>query len=77
MLTMYSTAWCGYCKRLKAQLDRANIAHRVVDIEHDPAAEAFVMSANGGNATVPTVAFPDGTVLTNPTITQVTAQLAA
>ena len=42
MLTMYSTQWCGYCRRLAAQLDREGIAYRVVDIEQDPAAwEAY------------------------------------
>jgi len=75
MLTMYSTPWCGYCHRLKAQLDRAGIAHQVIDIEQDQAAAAYVMSVNGGNQTVPTVKFDDGTVMTNPTIKQVTAQL--
>jgi mycoredoxin len=77
MLTMYSTTWCGYCARLKSQLDREGIGYRVIDIEHDEAAADFVMSVNGGNQTVPTVRFPDGTALTNPTIVQVKQQIAA
>jgi mycoredoxin len=77
MLTMYSTSWCGYCHRLKSQLDRAGIAYDVVDIEQDPAAADFVMSVNGGNQTVPTVRFEDGSALTNPSITQVQQHLAA
>ncbi|GIG65332.1 NrdH-redoxin [Phytomonospora endophytica] len=76
MLTMYSTEWCGYCRRLKTQMDREGIAYEVVDIEADPKAADFVMSVNGGNQTVPTVRFPDGTAMTNPTIVQVKAQLA-
>jgi mycoredoxin len=76
MITMYSTPWCGYCRRLKSQLDREGIGYRVVDIEEDEAAAQFVMSVNGGNQTVPTVLFPDGSALTNPTIVQVKAQLA-
>ncbi|HVF20543.1 MAG TPA: NrdH-redoxin, partial [Mycobacteriales bacterium] len=36
---------------------------------------AFVMGVNGGNRTVPTVLFPDGTALTNPTPAQITAVL--
>jgi mycoredoxin len=76
MLTMYSTSWCGYCRRLKAQLDREGIGYEVVDIERDEAAAAYVMSVNGGNQTVPTVQFPDGTALTNPTILQVKEHLA-
>lgn len=76
-LTMYTTVWCGYCRRLKAQLDRAGIEFREVDIEHDAAAAAFVTGINGGNQTVPTVLLPDGTALTNPTIDQIADAIAA
>jgi mycoredoxin len=75
MLTMYSTEWCGYCRRLKSQLDREGIGYVEVDIEQDAAAADFVMSVNGGNQTVPTVRFDDGSALTNPTIVQVKAHL--
>ncbi|MCY1140663.1 mycoredoxin [Actinoplanes sp. Pm04-4] len=77
MLTMYSTSWCGYCHRLKSQLDREGIAYEVVDIEQQPDAAEFVMSVNGGNQTVPTMKFDDGSALTNPSIVQVKDRLAA
>lgn len=77
VLTMYSTTWCGYCRRLKSQLDRAGIEFREVDIERTPGAAEFVMSVNGGNQTVPTVHFPDGSALTNPSLAQVQQKLAA
>ncbi|GIH12724.1 mycoredoxin [Rugosimonospora africana] len=77
MLTMYSTTWCGYCRRLKSQMDREGIEYSVVDIEQEPAAAEFVMSVNGGNQTVPTLRFDDGSALTNPTIVQVKQRLAA
>jgi mycoredoxin len=73
---MYSTPWCGYCYRLKSQLEREGIGYSMVDIESDPHAADFVMSVNGGNQTVPTVRFPDGTALTNPTIVQVKEHLS-
>ncbi len=76
VLTMYSTPWCGYCRRLQGQLERAAITVRVVDIDQDPAAERFVREVNRGNATVPTVLFPDGTSATNPSIGEVKARLA-
>lgn len=76
MLTMYSTPTCGHCRRLAAQLDREGIGYAVVDIERDLAAAKFVASVNNGNRTVPTVRFPDGTALTNPTIADVRNQLA-
>ena len=77
MLTMYSTSWCGYCRRLKAQLERDGIEFVVVDIEHRPDAAEFVERVNGGNRTVPTVHFPNGRALTNPTLAEVREQLAA
>lgn len=76
-LTIYSTPWCGYCTRLKRQLEREGVAFDDVDIERDPDAERFVKATNGGNATVPTVRFPDGSTLTNPSLREVTARLAA
>ncbi|SCG34033.1 mycoredoxin [Micromonospora halophytica] len=76
MLTMYSTSWCGYCHRLKSQLDREGIGYEVVDIERDPKSAEFVMSVNGGNQTVPTLRFADGSALTNPSINQVKQHLA-
>lgn len=75
---MYSTPWCGYCKRLKLLLASEGIELVEVDVSHDRAAEAFVIAANGdGTATVPTVHFPDGGTLVNPTFAQVKERLAA
>jgi mycoredoxin len=65
-LTMYTTTWCGYCRRLKSQLAHAGIEIIEVDIEREPDAAEYVMSVNGGFQTVPTVLFPDGSTLTNP-----------
>ena len=76
-LIMYTTPWCGFCRNLKRQLARDGVEVTEVDIEHDEAAAEFVMSVNGGNQTVPTVLFPDGTALTNPSAAQVKARLAA
>jgi mycoredoxin len=73
---MYSTSWCGYCHRLKSQLEREGIAYQVIDIERDDAAAEYVMSVNGGNQTVPTVRFVDGSALTNPSIIDVKERLA-
>jgi mycoredoxin len=77
MITMYSTTWCGYCKRLKMALDREGVLFKEVNIEDDPQAAEWVMGVNGGNQTVPTVRFEDGSALTNPSLAQVKAKLAA
>jgi mycoredoxin len=75
-LTMYTTNWCGYCVRLKTMLKANRIAYEEINIEHDPSAAAFVSSVNNGNRTVPTVKFPDGSTLTNPSAAQVKKKLA-
>lgn len=75
-LTMYSTTWCGYCKRLKTALKAKGIAYTEVDIEFEPDAATFVQSVNGGNQTVPTVKFADGSTMTNPSLRDVQGKLA-
>jgi mycoredoxin len=76
-ITMYSTTWCGYCRRLKSQLEREGIAYTEVNIEDVPSAAEYVMRVNNGNQTVPTVLFPDGSAATNPSLAEVKARLAA
>ena len=76
-LIMYTTPWCGFCRNLKKQLARDGIEMTELDIEQDQAAAEFVMSVNGGNQTVPTIVFPDGTTLVNPSAAQVRERLAA
>jgi mycoredoxin len=76
-LTMYTTSWCGYCRRLKWQLDEAGIGYREIDIERTPGAAEFVEQVNGGNQTVPTVVYPDGRAATNPSFAEVRNALAA
>jgi mycoredoxin len=76
-VTMYTTTWCGYCFRLKKLMQREGIDFAEVDIETDDRAAELVMQANGGNRTVPTLIFADGSALTNPSIDQVKAQLTA
>ncbi|MGI8887564.1 MAG: mycoredoxin [Nocardioidaceae bacterium] len=75
-VTMYSTPWCGYCHRLKGQLDREGITYTEVDIEQEPAAARIVEQVNSGMQTVPTLVFADGSALTNPSVAQIKARLA-
>ncbi len=75
-LTMYTTTWCGYCARLKTALKAKGISWDEIDIEKDPAAATFVQSVNGGNQTLPTVRFADGSTMTNPSIRDVAGKIA-
>ena len=74
-LTLYSTMSCPYCIKLKLQLKFARIGYQNVNVERDHDAAAFVMAANGGDRTVPTVLFADKSTLTNPSLRDVRAKL--
>jgi mycoredoxin len=74
---MYTTPWCGYCHRLKGQMDREGITYDIVDIEQQPDAAEIVERVNAGNQTVPTLVYADGSAQTNPSLAQVKEKLAA
>nr|WP_308190845.1 mycoredoxin [Arthrobacter hankyongi] len=74
-ITMFSTSWCGYCRRLKSQLDSQGIGYREINIEDVPGTAELVEKINGGNQTVPTLLFPDGSSATNPSLSEVRERL--
>lgn len=74
-ITMFSTVWCGYCKRLKKQLEAKGIGYTEINIEDTPGTAELVEKLNDGNQTVPTVIYPDGTSATNPSLNDVMAKL--
>ena len=73
---MYSTSWCGYCKRLKNQLARMKISFQEINIEEVEGPAEIVEKVNNGNRTVPTLVFSDGSAMTNPSASQVESKLA-
>lgn len=73
---MYSTQWCGYCKRLKAMLNADGIEFTEIDLEQTPDAVAIVERVNKGNQTVPTLVFSDGEAMTNPSVAKVKEKLS-
>lgn len=74
-VTMFSTTWCGYCRRLKRQMDEAGIAYREVDLDDDPTHDERIIARTGGFRTVPTLEIGDE-LLVNPTIREVEEALA-
>ncbi|WP_368496810.1 mycoredoxin [Herbiconiux sp. A18JL235] len=74
-VTMFSTSWCGYCARLKQQLKAQGIDYTEVNIEEVEGTAELVASVNGGNQTVPTLVFPDGSTATNPSAREVAERL--
>lgn len=76
-VTMFTTTWCGYCSRLKSQLAREGIPFTEIDLDAHPEHAQFVEQVNGGNRTVPTVVFADGSATANPSLAQVRERLAS
>jgi mycoredoxin len=76
-LTVYTTSWCPFSRRLVTDLNRAGIDFTDIDVDEDADAAAVVQQLNNGNRTVPTVLFADGSSLTNPPLAQVQAKLAS
>lgn len=66
-ITVYSTTWCSDCKRTKQWFDEHKIAYKEINIEKNGKAVAYVQKINGGMQSVPTIVFPDGTFLVEPT----------
>ncbi|MBJ7505703.1 MAG: mycoredoxin [Acidimicrobiaceae bacterium] len=73
---MYTTTWCGYCKRLKRMMQDDGINFVEVDIETTPGTADIVERVNNGNQTVPTLVFADGSAMTNPSLARVKEKLA-
>lgn len=75
-IVMYSTAWCGDCVRAKRIFDKYEVPYKEINIEQHPEAVAAVLAANGGNRSVPTIVFPDGSTLTEPANHELIAKIA-
>ncbi len=75
-ITVYSTAWCGHCKRLLRQLREADIAFRLVDLDEHPEHGTRIEAKTGGYRTVPTLDI-GGDLFVNPSIDEVREALAS
>jgi glutaredoxin-like protein len=72
---VYSAAWCGDCKRVERFLDSQHVSYVAIDIEHDSEAMALVERLNNGRRSIPTIIFPDGAVLVEPSNAELAAKL--
>jgi len=77
VIKVYATTWCGDCKMAKHVLDERQVEYEYIDIDLAPEAAALVQEINGGFRTVPTILFPDGRVLVEPSRLELEAALAA
>ena len=74
-LIVYATSWCGSCHRARRFLEEHQVPYRWVDIDQDREAEALVKKVNHGNRSVPTLVFPDGTTLVEPSTLELARRL--
>ncbi|MDO9086549.1 MAG: FAD-dependent oxidoreductase [Anaerolineaceae bacterium] len=74
-ITVYSTTWCSDCKRAKKFFGEQRIAYTNIDIEEKPEFIEIVEKINGGKRSVPTIVFPDGSVLVEPTNAELAEKL--
>src|SRR5437879_4014899 len=65
-LIVYATTWCGDCFRTRRFLNRHRIPYRWIDVDRDTNAALRVLQINRGQRSVPTLIFPDGSVMTEP-----------
>ena len=73
-IVAYTVSWCGDCKRAKAFFEQNSIQHVDVDVDEDLQAAEFVKQINNGSRSVPTIIFPDGTKLVEPSNEQLKAK---
>jgi mycoredoxin len=74
-ITVYGTSWCGDCKRALRVLDQHQASYQYINIEVDDNARSYVEQVNRGYQSVPTIVFPDGSVLVEPSSSTLTQKL--
>jgi mycoredoxin len=75
-ITVYGTPWCGDCKRALRVLDQHQASYQYINIEADDRARSYVEQVNRGSQSVPTIVFPDGSVLVEPSSSVLAQKLA-
>jgi len=74
-IIVYGTRWCPDCHRARKTLGRRDIPYEYIDINRDSQARAYVEEVNNGDRSVPTILFPDGDILVEPSNRALNAKL--
>jgi thioredoxin reductase (NADPH) len=74
-IKVYGAPWCPDCRRSKQFLGEQRIAYDWIDIDRDRDAAAFVREKNAGKQIIPTIVFPDGSFLVEPSNDELAAKL--
>ena len=76
-IVFYGTSWCPDCRSARRALDQEGVSYQIKDIDKDPEAAAYVKQVNRGFRSVPTIVFPDGSILVEPSRSQLREKLSA
>jgi glutaredoxin-like protein len=76
-IKVYGTTWCPDCVRAKGVLAEHSVQYDWIDISNDEKARAYVERVNRGNRSVPTIVFPDGSMLVEPSNAELEKKLAS
>ena len=74
-IKFYGTSWCPSSRRAKKLLIKKGVEFDWINIDEDPAGREFVIEINHGNRSVPTIVFPDGDILVEPSSTELLNKL--
>jgi mycoredoxin len=74
-IIMYGTTWCGGSRRCRLMFEKHGITYKWVDIDQDESAAKYVEKLNGGHRSVPTIVWPDGSKLTEPSESELATKL--
>ena len=75
-IKIYATTWCGDCRMAKRWFDTHNIPYEYINIEEDEDAAEYVLRVNKGMQSVPTIVFPDGSILVEPSPRELAAKFS-
>lgn len=77
IIVVYGTNWCGDCLRARRVLEKRQIQFEWINIDRNKQAEQFVLQHNQGMRSVPTIVFPDGSILVEPKFSQLNEKLTS
>jgi len=75
LIIMYGTTWCGQTRMARGIFDQNHIPYQWIDIDQDSAARQFVEETNHGYRSVPTIVFLDGSILVEPSSSELLIKL--
>ena len=74
-MTVYGAPWCPDCKRAKQFLGEQRVPYDWIDIDLDEEARDYVQRVNDGKQIIPTIVFEDGSILVEPTNSELALKL--